>query len=66
MALWLPLLSQYANVLMHSCSNIMRKYDKTYLAVEQEIAKLLTRIITSAKQELKQIKNDNTGLNKAT
>lgn len=51
---------------MHSCSNIMRKYDKTYLAVEQEIAKSLTRIITSAKQELKQIKNDNTGLNKAT
>ena len=27
----------------------MRKYDKTYLAVEQEIAKSLTRIITSAK-----------------
>lgn len=51
---------------MHSCSNVIRKYDKTDLAVEQEIAKLLTRIITSAKLKLKQIKNDNTGLNKAT
>lgn len=38
----------------------------TSLAVEQEIAKLLTRIITYAKPKLKQIKNDNTGLNKAT
>ena len=59
-------LASFANVLMHSCSNVIRKYDKTDLAVEQEIAKLLTRIITSAKLELKQIKNDNTGLNKAT
>lgn len=41
-------------------------FDDAFLAVEQEIAKLLTSIITSAKLKLKQFKNNNTGLNKAT